>query len=620
MLKTTIGQLLVNESLPPDMRDYTRRLDKQGVRALFQELAERHPDAYREVNKRLLDIGRDAAYTSGGNSFGLRHLHTSKAAIASRQRLNRRIREILSHADWDDDKREAKIVEAADAENTRISQEILDEAVAEDNPLGKQVLSGARGNASQLKRLLGGDLLYMDHRDNVIPLPVQTSYSEGLPPAEWFAGTFGARRGLVGVKFATQDAGFASKQLNQAAHRLVVTGDDADEEESAGTLRGLPVDVADSDSEGSLLAAPVGDYARNTVITPRILKELRNAGHKRILVRSPVVGGPQQGGVSARDVGVRERGDLPPLGDNVGLAAAQALSEVLTQGQLSSKHSGGVKGTTGAATGFVLVNQLMQVPKRFKGGASHAQLDGRVDRIVPAPAGGNYVVVNGQQHYIANGFEPLVKLGDAVEAGDAISDGLPNPAEVVRHKGVGEGRRYFTQAFARAYRDSGMGANRRNIELLARGLIDHVELVDDHAEHSIGDVVPYSTLERNWRPRDGYQTLPAKRAVGKYLERPVLHYSIGTRVRPSVVRDMDEFGVTQLDVHDDEPPFQPRRVRAMEGITHDPDWMSRLLGSYQKKSLLEGARRGAISDTSGTSFVPSLAAGTEFGKQAPQLP
>jgi DNA-directed RNA polymerase subunit beta' len=616
MLKTTLGQLLVNEALPEEMRDYTRVLDKEGMKQLLRDIQERHPDDYRQITKRLMDVGRDAAYTTGGSSFGLKHLRTGKAAKASRLRLNRRIRDVMSRP-WSDDKKDEKIVEATAVEHERLTQEILEEAEATGNPLADQVRSGSRGNAAQLKRLTGGDLLYMDQRDRAVPIPVQRSYSEGLSPAEYWAGTFGARKGLIEGKFATQDAGFFAKQLGQLAHRLIVTAEDADDT-ATDTLRGFPVDTDDTDNSGALLAADFGDYPRNTTLTPKILKDLRASGIQKILVRSPAVGGPSLGGVSARDVGVRERGGLSPLGDTVGLSAAQSLSERLTQSQLGSKHSGGLKGAAQSVSGFDYLNQLVQVPKRFKGGAAHAQVDGRVHAVREAPAGGHVIMVGSEEHFVAPGFEPKVKIGDTIEAGDVLSDGLPNPSEIVKHKGIGEGRRYFTQAFTQAYRDSGMPAHRRNVELIARGLIDHVEMLDEADDYLPGDITSYSALEKSWTPRQGVERVTPKKAVGRYLERPVLHFSIGTKVRPSMLQQFKDFGVKEVSAHRDPPPFQPVMQRAMGISQHDPDAFVRLLGSGQKRSLLGAVHRGGSSDTKSTSFVPSLMEGKSFGKDWPK--
>ena len=616
MLRTTIGQLLVNDALPAEMRDYTRVMDKKTIGKLLKELAEKHPDQYRDVAKKLSDVGRDVAYTSGSQSFGLEHLRPTPCVYLSRLRLNKVIRDTLAGPGTDQEKQD-KIIEATAEEHDRLSKEILAEAKERHNPLSEQVQSGARGNPAQLKRLIGGDMLYVDHRENVIPFPVQTSFAEGLRPAEFWASTYGARKGLVDVKFATQDAGYFSKQLNQLAHRLMVTETDDPNGPVHKVPRGLPMPTADPDNEGALLAHPAGGYPRNTTLTPKILKELDANGIKKILVRSPTVGGPGAGGVYARDVGIREKGTLPPLGDMVGIAAAQALSERLTQGQLGSKHSGGVKGEAKSVSGFEHVNQLVQVPETFKGGAAHAQVDGHVQDIHEAPAGGYYVNIAGQRHYVLPGFELKVKKGDTVEAGDMISEGIPNPKEITKHKGIGEGRRYFINAFCDAYRDSGMPFHRRNVELIARGLINHVELTDEDNGHVSGDVVPYQELESTWAPRPGTKTLAPKHAIGKYLEAPVLHYTIGTQVKPSMVPTLDEFGVKEVDAHDDPPPFQPVMIRAMAAVSHDPDWMTRFLGSNQKRSLLDAVHRGSASDTRSTSFVPSLAAGMTFGTDWP---
>jgi DNA-directed RNA polymerase subunit beta' len=611
MLKTTIGQLLINEALPRDMRDYNRELDKKGVSALLRDVADKYPDRYRDVAKQLSDVGRDAAFTTGGFSVGLERLLTPASVLASRQRLNRRLRDIMSHKEWDPKTREEKIIRATSTEHERLMKEVLSEAEKLGNPLAKQVRSGSRGKAVELKRLIGGDLLYIDHRDEVIPIPVQRSYSEGLSPAEYWTSTYGARKGLADVKFATMDAGFFGKQMQQLAHRLIVTPDD-DDEDTSGT-RGLPVNVRDSDNTGALLATPTGEYERNTVLTPKILKDLENKGVKRILVRSPAVGGPRSGGVSARDVGIRERGGLSPLGDAVGLAAAQAISERIAQGSLGSKHAGGVKGESQAVSGFQYLNQLVQVPKTFKGGAAHAQVDGRVDRFDDAPAGGKYLWIGSERHYVAPGFDLKVKKGDEVEAGDVLSSGIPNPAEIVRHKGIGEGRRYWTEQFTEAYRDFGMPVDRRNVELIARGLIDHVEMLDETDDNIPGDVMQYNNLERDWQERPGTQQVSPKQAMGKYLEKPVLHYTVGTKIRPSMLKNLNEFGVKSLRVHGDAPPFEPRMIRAMDIASHDPDWIARFVGSGQKKSLLGAVHRGATADIKGTSYVPALVSGQDFG-------
>lgn len=614
MRSATVGQILVNETLPPEMRDYDRVLDKKGLRSLMEEVAEKHPERYREISFALNQIGRRGAQESGSFSFGLQHLKSSKSALETRKKIREKLKRILQNNKLSQEQLSDAIVRAVGTEMQPQQQAIYQEALQGKNPLALQVASGTRGKVMNLASLLGSDLLYADHRDRPLPIPVLRSYSEGLSPAEYWAGTYGARKGIIATKFATQDAGFLSKQLNQVAHRLMVTGDDYEDEAQRKLLRGVPVNLEDADNEGALLAIDTGPYKKNTVITPKIRKHLQRLGKKKILVRSPMVGGSASGGVYAKDVGVRERGTLPGRGEQVGLQAAQALSEPLSQAQLSAKHSGGVAGEEQAVGGFKYINQLIQVPKKFKGGAAHSTQDGTVQRVEEAPAGGNYVTIDEKPHYVAEGYKLKVKKGDKVEAGDVISEGFPNPALITQYKGVGEGRRYFVDAYRDAMKGAGISAHRRNIELLSRGLINHVRLTDEYGDNVPDDVIPYSTLEHKWKPREGAQSLTPKKAVGKYLERPILHYTIGTKIRPSMVKELEEFNVADVNVHDNPPPFEPEMVRGMYSLQHDPDWMTRMYGSGLKKSLLRGVHRGSTSEERGTSFVPSISRSVDFGR------
>lgn len=612
-MATTVGKLLVNRVLPEDLRRDDRVLDKKGLRSLLQEAAVKHPERFRELSHDLSQIGWRAAYLTGGNSFGLQHLKQTAGAKAARQRMQQQLKALLDDDSLTDEQRDQAIIKLLGQEQLSQNQQIYQESLAERNPLALQVLSGSRGNPMNLASLRGSDLLYTDHRDRVIPIPVLKSYSQGLSPVEYWAGSYGARKGVIDPKMATRDAGALGKQLAQMAHRLVITGLDA-ESPSEGLL-GFPVDVEDEESEGSLLAHDIGGYKRNTVITPKLLQDLKRQGIKRFLVRSPAVAGAPDGGVYARDAGVREFGRLPELGTNVGLIASTSLAEPPAQGSLSSKHGGGVAGAAKAVSGFEHINSLVQVPKTFKGGAAHAEVDGLVTRIEDAPAGGKYVWIENQRHYVDRDFELKVKRGDHVEAGDVLSEGIPNPAKIVEHKGVGEGRRYFVDLFRQAYRDAGLTAHRRNIELLARGLINHVRLTDELGDFVPDDVVPYSMLEHRYQPREGYQLLDPRRVVGQYLEQPVLHYTVGTRVRPSMLRDFEEFGVKEVAAHPDPPPFQPEMIRGAANLSADPDWLTKMLGSNLKKGLLHSVHHGSTSDPSGTSYVPGLAIGKDFGLQ-----
>lgn len=616
MLKTTIGQIMVNDALPDELKDYSRVLDSKASNALMQALAEKHPDKYKEVAKKLYDVGREVAYNSGGFSFGLKDLRESKFSMEAKVRLKAAIDQLMDNPQLDDKAKSKSVIDLLNNSQKDLEKGIFDDSVNEGSQLVKQILSGSRGKPMNLKSLRGGDLLYTDHHDNPIPIPVFNSYSKGLNPAEYFAGTFGARKGVADTKFSTMDAGFFSKQLNQIGHRMVVVGDDL-EDPSKASDRGLPVDIEDDDNEGALLAMPVGGYGRNTVLTPRIIKDLKSKGVKRLAVRSPIALGAPDGGLYAKDLGMREKGGFAPVGDAIGIAAMQALSEPISQGQLSSKHTGGVAGAAGAVSGFKHLNQLVQSPKQSPYWATHAQKDGKITGIKPAPTGGMFVAVDGVDHYLNPGAKLTYKIGDTVEAGDMLSDGVANPAQFTKFKGIGEARRQFVSAFKGAMKGAGMSGNRRNIEVMSKGLINHVKMDEEYNQYAPDDVVPYDAVEHNWEPREGHKVVDPRSAVGHYLEKPVLHYTIGTPIKPSMIKDLQEFGIKQITVHKNPAPFQPHFVRGLENLQHDPDWMTRMLGSNLRKSTLQAVHRGAVSNEQGTSYVPSLAKAVDFGRKGP---
>jgi hypothetical protein len=622
---------MLNDALPDDMRDYERVLDKKNMGALATQLAKKYPDKYRDVMKKIHDISRDAAFTTNGLSMGLQDIRPTFASQQAAISVRKQLRQILADPNMPDNERKLRVLQLASDTQKKLVEDVYNEAKDADNPLVHQVIGGGGGNKFSLNSLIGADLQYVDHKDDPIAMPVVNSYSKGLTPAEYFAASFGTRKGVIDVKTATADAGFYGKQLTQTAHRLLVTADDDEDEARLATAhnRGLPSDVDDPDNEGSYLARPVGPYKRNTVLTPRILRDLKESGVKDILVRSPLVGGPDDGGVYAKDVGYREKGRLPPIGDYVGVAAAQALSEPVSQSQLSSKHSGGVGGAK-SISGFKAINALVQVPRKYPDGAAHAQHDGRVQEIRPAAQGGFYVQINNEDHYVPADREVTVKKGDTLEAGDIISDGMPNPAEIVKHKGVGEGRRYFVSAMRQVLTNSGITAHRRNIELVARGLINHVRMTDEHGDYAPDEIVPYSIIERNWQPRQGSVSAAPSTLSGHYLEEPVLHYSVGTKITKNVADNMRKYGVANIQAHREPPPFESEMVRGMANISNDQDWMTRMLGSYQEKGFLNSVHRGLSSDSAGSSYVPALARGENFGvsgvtsgwkpEQPPQAP
>ena len=283
----------------------------------------------------------------------------------------------------------------------------------------------------------------------------------------------------------------------------------------------------------------------------------------------------------------------------------------------NSKHSGGVAGSDDKqVSGFKEMNQFVQVPENFIGAATLTDVDGTVDSVKEAPAGGWNVKVDDKDFYVPLGREVIVKPGDRVYAGDMLSDGTPNPAELTALKGIGEGRRYFVEKYRELLKKNGAAVHRRNIEALARGFINRIEIddPDGYDGYLMGDIVPYDSFAKGYQTRPTSETMLAKNTAGMYLDQPVLHYTIGTKVTPRMVQEFKDRGVGDITVNKTKPVFGAKVVRARSMLSSDPDWMTRLAGENLKKNLLESARMGASSTPASTSYFPAMANPAEIDK------
>jgi DNA-directed RNA polymerase subunit beta' len=599
---------MVNSALPPELRDYNRVMTKGDSDNMLAELAHKHPELYRTVSHQLMQLGRNATFEEG-TTLRLSDLTSQVDKSDFLKQIDRSERTINADKDSTqadkDDARDLMYHEIHGA----LKKQTYDDALARGNPLAMQVKSKARGNQDQLAGLMSTPGIYQDSKGRTIPAFIRHSYAEGLDPHEYYAASYGARLGVISTKSGTRQAGYLGKLFGNAVMDQVVTSDDCE------TPFGIPVKTEDTDNIGSVLAQDAGRFKAGTVISQSVLSGLKNQKVDDVVIRSPITCGTHKG-VCKQCVGLREDGHFAPIGYHIGLNATSALAEQLAQNALNVKHSG-KKGAGRTYSGFNVVKNLATVPDTFPDSATVAEADGTIESIEPAPQGGFHIRVGGQDHYVAPDIQVTAKVGDTVEAGDALSEGIVNPADVVRLKGIGEGRRYFADRLTQAFRDTNYGVNRRNVEVLARSMVNHVNIddVDAAGSHLPGDMVTYASWAHSYKPRADAKHTGVRKAVGQYLEAPALHYSIGTRVTKSVADRLNHHGVDQVLTHQQPVGVSPEMVSVVKTPEYSDDWMARLSSSYLKTRLLEDVHTGAVSNTHSVNPIPGLAKGTEFGEQ-----
>ncbi|MCL1475687.1 DNA-directed RNA polymerase subunit beta' [Argonema antarcticum] len=225
-----------------------------------------------------------------------------------------------------------------------------------NNPLNSvymMAFSGARGNISQVRQLVGMRGLMADPQGEIIDLPIKTNFREGLTVTEYIISSYGARKGLVDTALRTADSGYLTRRLVDVSQDVIIR------EFDCGTTRGVSMrSMTDGDRiliplkdrlMGRVLAQDVIHPAtkivmatRNQPIDTELVERIAIAKVEEVILRSPLTC------EAARSVCQHCYGwslahaSMVDLGEAVGIIAAQSIGEPGTQLTMRTFHTGGV--------------------------------------------------------------------------------------------------------------------------------------------------------------------------------------------------------------------------------------------------------------------------------------
>lgn len=736
--------LLVNSYLPPELRNYSETYDVKSMNRIMRAVAEKYPDRFAEITKKISDLGRTASYVQG-ETITLKDL---EPVIDKKGILDEMAAEIKAlPRDSSFIQRRREIYQKY---TDRIEKETANNALKNRNNIALAVMSGARGKMPQLRAMISPVGTYSDYKGVPIDVYSKESFADGIRPATFLASTYGSRASVISTKSSTAKGGDLAKQFASVAGDMIIRKDDC------GTGNGIALAPDDPSLRGRVLAQDVGNFKAGTVITREMAATLGKSGVKYIMARSPLTCSCANG-LCAKCVGKLYRGGkMPRVGDAVGLIASTTSMEPVTQMALclspdtkvitrrgkksikdiyrgdevlafsfiglpsfvpvvdkyknasvylrkytleregkkvtvlcserhefltpgdkktpislcyirdipigvregkevrwyhvvkrseeffseaydieiatvehlfilangvitsnSAKHTAGMTQGKKSYSGLAVIQQFTQSPEKFKDVGVVSEVDGKVDSVEEAPQGGTYVTVSGERHYIPAGHEVQVQPGQTVEAGDQLAEGLVDAEDVVRLKGLGAGRKYYAERLNKILEDSGAKTDKRNTEILARAAIRHVRINSNEGlgNYLPDDVVDYSALEGSYVARDAVKKR-AKDAVGGYLARPVMHYTIGTRITPSVAKDLEEHNYSEVETSSYEPEFTPEMQRLRTASHANQDWLASLTTSYLTQQLNESSTRGDDTNVKeNTDYRPRIMYGEGFGKR-----
>ncbi|MEH2328637.1 DNA-directed RNA polymerase subunit beta'' [Nostoc sp.] len=245
------------------------------------------------------------------------------------------------------------------------------------NSVYMMAFSGARGNISQVRQLVGMRGLMADPQGEIIDLPIKTNFREGLTVTEYIISSYGARKGLVDTALRTADSGYLTRRLVDVSQDVIIR------EFDCGTTRGLNIQPM---TEGAktliplatrLMGRVIGEdvvhpvtkeviAARNSPISEDLAKKIEKSGVGQVVVRSPLTC------EAARSVCQHCYGwslahaKMVDLGEAVGIIAAQSIGEPGTQLTMRTFHTGGVFTGEVAQQVRSKIDGTVKLPRKLK--------------------------------------------------------------------------------------------------------------------------------------------------------------------------------------------------------------------------------------------------------------
>lgn len=597
---TTAGAILIKHSLPTkktrDSFDVYKPLDKSHMSKLVSSLLKDGGSSSGEYINELAKKFFNQATEIGASTPLSDYINDSDEKHAIIKEFDSKVAAILHSEDTKPEKNR-KLTELTSEYNKKIERQNLDFLVKQQSMAAKMAKTGARGNPSQLATGTASPLMSTNVKKEMIPLVIKRSFAEGMKPAEHMALSYMGRSSTVMSQLSTALPGALFKKLSPTVFHEVVTIP------NCHTYNGIDVPIHD---KKNLIGRFTAD--NDQLITEEKLSELEMSGRHLVKVRSSMTC-EAKNGVCQHCFGLMATGKLPEIGTNVGVIAAQSISEVLTQSMLSTKH----KATVGERKGNSYeqaANILHNPSENFKDEATISIINGKITDIKKTPLGDSHVFVNEKMHFVPIHQEVSVKQGDTVRMGDPLSTGVINPRKLVALRGIGAGRSYMANELRHIY---GGDLDPRHFEVVAKNLIKYVEVVHPGDTGLLpGDKVDINVIKKYLDKNKKEVSL--KEAEGSVLAGGVSSLVPGTLLDHNHIQDLKDMGYEKVYVSPSGLKVTPIVPGLQTAKLLDKNWVSKLSFSKLRDTLKESAATNAESEIHSTDPITSYMIGNEFGE------
>ncbi|MBQ7155328.1 MAG: DNA-directed RNA polymerase subunit beta' [Synergistaceae bacterium] len=505
--ETSPGRVLFNTRIAAVLRFVNEQLGKKKIGKLLD-------DAYDKVDRpgvvTMLDEIKSLGYhwaARSGISFGVQavRIPDEKAIITNATQAEDDVAKenyemgLLTHDEYLDQK--SKLWSQA----TRDIAEKIKEHMSEDNPVRMMVDSGARGSLGQMGQMAGIRGLMADPTGKTIDYPITANFREGMNMLEYFISTHGARKGLADTALRTAKSGYLTRRLVDVSQDLIITQHDC------GTEKGICIHPLLS--EGKVMIGIAERISGRTslhdiekdgevfvrageIITEAIAKRIEAAGFDEVWVRSPLACALKKGVCQVcygHDLSSRK---LVPIGEAVGVVAAQSIGEPGTQLTMRTFHTGGVRSAEDITQGLPRIEQLFEV-RRPRKVCILAGLNGHIKDIITE--GKRKVIVEDDEgntitHAIPSGQEIKegLEVGMEVEKMTYLTEGSIDPQQLLEVEGIDAVQRMLVDEIQNVYNSQGVSINNKHIEVILRKVapLNKVRVIEEgDTDFVAGDMV-----------------------------------------------------------------------------------------------------------------------------------
>jgi len=437
-VKTSVGRIIFNETLPPELDFYNKTIDKSSLKQIVTECCKllRDEDTAVVLDK-IKQLGFHYASKSGITiSMNDIEVPQGKSKLLDEAEERVAIIENQYHRGLiTEDERYNGIV-GVWMETTDKITSTISETLDHYGGIYMMATSGAKGNISQITQMAGMRGLMTDPSGKIIEFPIKSCLREGHSVLEYFISTHGARKGLADTALRTSDSGYLTRRLIDVAQDVIIF------EEDCGTTVGIW--ISEPQEKGilpSLVERITGRLVASKVINPKTKEtivdrdeeineqktnEIIAAGITKVHVRSPLSCQSKRGTCQmcyGRDFA---RGRLVNLNSAVGIIAAQSIGEPGTQLTLRTFHTGGVAGLD-ITSGLPRVEELFEA-RAPKGQAIISEINGLVD-VIQNEEGRRIKVTSSEvfqdEYSLPAGWQVMVDNGQWVDTGAVLVTPAP---------------------------------------------------------------------------------------------------------------------------------------------------------------------------------------------------